>query len=397
MIEKTNGQVRIGFTVEAGDRDVRLVTRSPGTSIMGTMSNNHKPIAPLHPFAVDIDLLDRMLNFEITGDPHYSGLEIQGFDDPAHGRGMLVLLGRTDNGKTDVYFERGLQLDPASYAIGNGLGVWVETEFETARLDVHTEGVEANVCFFDSEDRLIEVRAGDRTPRGRRTAAFLAPMGAAVAEPRSLPLIWMSKFDLLRRNGPSPIIRIDGRVVDIGRLPAEWLIRRRLIKVTSDLCAVAVNPAQEDPLPLTALATSGDTVGGVGGTRAIVGHKGDHEARLTFDPPFPDLRKPSEVRSGSGVWSAAIDGTPVVAGVWRVLPADGAARVDLEVTDGWQPKGLPLLMSIVTRIAPVFRSWPTTYQWTATITDGKTPTMTSQWTRTGSDRGESYRSFTRSG
>jgi hypothetical protein len=360
------------------------------------MTNNRRARAPLHPFSLDIDLLDRMLNFEITGDPYYSGLEIQAFDDPDHGRGFLVLLGRSDDGKTDVYFERGLHLDPASYAIGNGLGEWVETEFEIANLDIDSRGVSANVRFADTKGRLIEVRAGDRTPRGRRTAAFLAPMGAAIAEPRSLPLIWMSEFDLLRRTGPTPIVRIDGREADLGRLPAEWLIRRRLIKITSDLCAVAVNSTQEDPVPIDACETGGETVGDDRGTDALVGSAGGHDARLTFDPPFPDLGEPLNVGPGSGAWSVTIDGTPIVGGAWRVRPGDGEVRVDLEVINGWQPKGLPILMSVVTRIAPVFRSWPTTYRWTATIVDDDRPTMTSQWTRTEGDRGESYRSFTRS-
>ena len=360
------------------------------------MTDNRRARAPLHPFALDIDLLDRMLNFEITGNPHYSGLEIQGFDDADHGHGMLVFLGRSDNGRTDVYFERGLRLDPASYAIGNGLGEWVETEFEIANLDIDAYGVRTEVRFADACGRLIEVQASDHTPRGRRMAAFLAPMGAAITEPLSLPLIWMSKFDLLHRPGPTPIVRIDGREANLGRLPAEWLIRRRLIKVTSDLCAAAINPSLEDPIPIDALETGGETVGGERGTEALVGSAGGHEARLTFDPPFPDLSKPSNVGASTGDWSATIDGTPIVAGAWQVRPGDGEVRVDLEVIDGWQPKRLPLLMSIVTRVAPVFRSWPTTYRWTATIVDGDKPTMTSRWFRTDGDRGESYRSFTRS-
>lgn len=367
------------------------------TSIMGSMNSDRRPAVPLHPFALDIDLLDRMLNFEITGDPHYSGLEVQGLDDPDHGRGMLVFLSRSEDDKVDVYFERGLRLDPAAYSIGSGLGNWVETKFEAANLEVSAYGVWAEVRFADTSGRLIEVQASDRTPRGRRTAAFLAPMGAAIAEPRSLPLIWMSEFDLLHRTGPAPVVRIDGREANLGRLPAEWLTRRRLIKVTSDLCAVAVNPSREDPVPIDALEAGGETVGGDRGTDALVASAGGHDARLTFDPPFPDLSEPSNVGPSSGAWSATIDGTPIVDGAWRVRPRDGEVRVDLEVTNGWQPKGLPLLMSIVTRIAPVFRSWPTTYRWTATIVDGDKPTMTSQWTRTEGDRGESYRSFTRSG
>lgn len=363
---------------------------------MGAVADDDGCRAPLHPFTLEIDLVARMLNVEITGDPHYSGLEIQGLDDAAHGRGTVVLLTRTGDSRTDVYYERGLRLDKAGYAIAGGLGEWVETEFENAILDVGAEGVRASVRFADAAGRLVEVEVSDRTPRGRRASAFLAPMGAAITEPRSLPLVWMPQFDLLHRSGPAPTIRIDGRAARVGRLPAERLLRRRLIKVASDLCVVAVNAGEVGPVRLGSRGTGARTVGGARGTEAIVRTAGGHEARLELDPPFPALGTP--VGACDGAWSVVIDDAPVVAGSWRVRPADGEVHVELDVTQGWRPEGLPLLMSIVTRVAPVFRTWPTTYRWTATLVDGDDePTVTSRWTRTKGDRGESYRALTRSG
>ena len=41
----------------------------------------------LCPFDLQVWTLDRMLNFEITDDLDYEGLELQVFDDPAHGPG----------------------------------------------------------------------------------------------------------------------------------------------------------------------------------------------------------------------------------------------------------------------------------------------------------------------
>jgi hypothetical protein len=48
-------------------------------------------------------------------------------------------------------------------------------------------------------------------------------------------------------------------------------------------------------------------------------------------------------------------------------------------------------MRAVTRLAPVFRSWPTTYHWSGTVTLGERPTLTARWERTGGPRDESYR------
>jgi hypothetical protein len=40
-------------------------------------------------------------------------------------------------------------------------------------------------------------------------------------------------------------------------------------------------------------------------------------------------------------------------------------------------------MRTVTSLVPVFRRWPTTYRWSATVRLGEPPTMTSRWERTG--------------
>jgi hypothetical protein len=361
---------------------------------MNSMTNEGPHPAPLVPFSIRIDVLDRMLNLEIADDPTYQGLEIQAFNDTDHGQGITVFLSRRVDGTTDVYYQAGLELDPRTYAIGGGLGAWVECAFEVARLVISPEGVDAEVQFTDVDGRKIEVRVGDRTRRGRRVAAFLAPMGAAITDPRSLPLVWMSRFDLLRRTGAAPVIRIDGRQASAGRLPAEWLLRRRLIKVASDLCVVSVNPVEDEPIQLTTDVPDGEVVAKPTGVQTIATTKGTHQAVIRLDPPFPDLARAISRASTKGAWDLLIDATPVISGTWHAAPEGDEIRLGFDVTQGWRPRGLPLLMEVVTRVAPVFRRWPTTYRWTATVTLGDPRMMKSRWERTGTERGESYRSLT---
>lgn len=347
---------------------------------------------PAHPFRIQTDLLDRMINFEIADDPHYSGLEMQAFDDPAHGKGHLVFLIRRQDGRCDVYAEPQLRVDRSNYEIGNGLGTWSETEFDMAHLTFDGDGVRADVGFTDIADRRIEVHIVDHTPRGRRTAAFLAPMGADIDQPRSLPLVWMSRFDLLRRSRPEPFVEIDGRRATTGRLPMEPLIGRRLIKVASDLFVVSLNPAISDPTALDEPEPERRIIGDAGSTGGLVAAAGSHQVRLLFDPGFPALQPGTEPAEGD--WTVEVDGTNLIGGLWRLLRIDSRHRIVLDVTRGWQPRGLPVLMSIVTRVAPVFRTWPTTYRWIAEIGHGEDTTMTSRWTRTTDARGESYRTMT---
>jgi hypothetical protein len=126
-------------------------------------------------------------------------------------------------------------------------------------------------------------------------------------------------------------------------------------------------------------------------TKAIVGRAGGHEIRFEFDPPFADLRTVTAAQRSD--WTISIDGNRIVAGTSQITPG-AETVVRLDVTEGWRPVALPMLMRIVTRVAPVFRTWPTTYQWKATISENEL--MTSTWRRTETDRGESYRKLTAS-
>ena len=169
---------------------------STGETIM-EQQEQPLPASLIVPFSLKMEVLDRMLNFEITDDPIYSGFEIQGFDDDEHGHGMLVFLQRREDEKTDVYFERGLKLNPKLYAVGGGLGVWTEQTFQAIRLDIsESKGIDAEVKFTDIDSRRIEVHVSDKTPLSKRrmSKGFLAPMGAAIAKPQSLPLVYMRQL-----------------------------------------------------------------------------------------------------------------------------------------------------------------------------------------------------------
>jgi hypothetical protein len=99
------------------------------------------------PFDLQLWTVDRMLNFEITDDPDYAGLELQLFDDPAHGKGMAVLVRRRENGRFDIYRQPGLTLDPEIAQVGGELGAWTEAAIDPARFDIGPDGVDVDVGF----------------------------------------------------------------------------------------------------------------------------------------------------------------------------------------------------------------------------------------------------------
>ena len=354
----------------------------------------------LCPFNLQVWAVERMLNFEIGDDPDYEGLELQVFDDPVHGRGMAVLMRRRVDGRIDIYRQPGLTLDPEIAQVGGELGEWTEAPIDPARFDIGPDGIRVAVGFADVAGRVIEVRIDDRDGRRRRRGTLLAPVGAVVEDPVSLSLFLMGGCDLVRRCGRAFDIRIDGRPVTTGRLPGGWLHRRRLVKYTADPTVVICSRSHDGPPAMVDRLAPGEIEVDPrsGGIAALRAHNGGHRARLELTPALPDLARLRPGATVEGSWRLGIDGTAaVVGGVWAVERRQDRVELVLDVVQGWRPKGLPPLMTAVTRLAPVFRSWPTTYRWSATVTLGERPTMTGRWQRKSGQRDQSYRRLTAAG
>ena len=354
----------------------------------------------LNPLSLAVDPLAAMLNCELADHPVYDGLELQWFDDDVHGTGMLAFLSRRADRRVDYYPQPGLRLDPSHYSIGGGTGAWTETVYDVARLAVTDDGVDAEVRFTDVGGRDIEIRVDDRDGRRRRRAGLLAPVSSGIDHPTALMLVWLPGFDLVRATGTPPVIRIDGEDAAIGRLPGVRLHRRHLIKYAAPVIAVDVNADSDGPLVASGpyddvVVVPGPMLAQEGlGIAAVTAGAGGHVARLNLDPALPD---PADLLDGSlieGGWHVAVDGTRLTGGRWRAARDGDDVELAMEITERWRPHRLPWLMRLVTTAVPVFRRWPTTYRWRATVTLGPTPSLTSRWERTASDGGESYRRAT---
>jgi hypothetical protein len=357
------------------------------------------PAGLLCPFDLSVDRLSRFLNAELVDDPTYEALELQFFDDPSQGTGLLAFLQRREDRRVDYYVTPGLQLDRMSYAIGGGTGSWNETVFARHRLEVAADGVVADVGFVDVDGRPIEVRVDDRDGRTRRRGTLLAPVGSGIDDPKALMLVHLHGFDLVRRGEHDPVIRIGGRRVSTGTLPGRRFHGHELIKYAAPLHTIMVNRATVGPVPLvdregtTAVRVADDG----GGIAALVAGDGGHRVRLAFRPAVPDIATLRAGRTAHGAWRVfAGDVPPLTGGSWTLVRRGDEVIIRFAVTEPWRPGPLPWLPRIVTRVVPVFRQWPTTYRWTARVALGEHPTMESHWERTGAED-DSYRRATGQG
>ncbi len=359
------------------------------------MPTDTPPRGILCPFDLHVDPMARFLNCELADDPHYTGLEVQWFDDAEHGRGMLVFLERRADRLVDYYVEPGLQVDRDNYVLGAGTGEWTQASFEVAELEIGPTGVRCHVAFTDLAGRDIEVEVDDRRPGDRATGSLLAPVGSAILEPASLLLVHLHGFDLVRQGEDAPRVSIDGRQASTGVLPGRALHGRELIKYAAPLTVITLNRAQDGPLRRV---SEGDDVRlDVDGIAALQGHANDDRVRFELRPSFPDVETLPDQHTRTGAWRVFPGDLPELAGGrWRVHRDGDQIAIDLEVTRGWRPGPLPPLMRTVTTVLPVFRRWPTTYRWHGVVTLGEQPRLRSGWERRG-DGGAAYRRATGSG
>jgi hypothetical protein len=353
----------------------------------GSRASNTAEIPVVSPFHLHTDPMEGLLlvNFENDPDRIYLGLEPQFFDDEVHGRGLLVIGWRVD-GKVDVYHEPGLRLDPQTYGIaGKGLHAMEERSFAAARFALGPAGARVDLGFRDLEDREIRLLVWETDTRPRRPFAFLAPMGGAATAPPALPLVFVHDFYFVRRAGSEIRIEIDGRAHRGDPIPL--LLdgtRVHFLRYSADPFIVTWNPTPEGRAEV--LEVGSEPVQGVflaesRGVRYELEANGDfreirrmsrrqegHEVVVEFTPALPHLlalRDQVEVSGAFRISAHPAAGT--VTGRWRVARHDHELLMEAIPEGGWTPGEAPRMARLLFRAVSMFRTWPSTYLWRATL------------------------------
>jgi len=352
------------------------------------------------PFHIAVEPLERLLlvNFENDPDDVYKGFEPQVFDDEKHGCGHLVIGWRID-GRVDVYHERSVRPDPATFGItGGGLAAMIPTDFESARFSIEDQGADAKYAFKDQLRRPVIIRIKETSPKRRKPFGLLAPMGAAAEHPQALPLVYLLDFYFVRKHGTRVNVSIDGRSHHIDRLPFPmdfaWMYFARY---SPQPLIALLNPAFEGPLPQADLTKAGtaaiswrghdislDWTEGTPGIASMSCADGVHPVSLRFDPPFPHLLSIPEAGTALGSFEiGSHPSTGLVGGGYRVQRAGGLITLTMTPSLGWMPRPSKWSLRLLYAVAGIFKNWPKTYRWDAQIQIQKSGlgTMASAWTR----------------
>jgi len=341
----------------------------------------------IFPFFLQIDPMEALFVISIKGDPEFTGIEPQTFNDPINGRGMRILRYRR-NGMVDVYWQPGVRVDRESFRIGKGTADFAETEITPARLKITETGVDLHYAFTDLQGRINELTIRENAP-GKKSFPLLAPVSADIENPIQLNVVYLPNFDLLQKPGTVINGRIGERAVKLDTIPmilhghTIWLARYSAGTVIGKL-----NPPMDRPVEVD-LNEAGTAV--FDGMLVFTDPAGDLMrigagteptcVEIVFDPSFPNLLSLTEGETASGRWYFNAAGKRITGGMYRAVHTGTNVDIDLEVLDHWKPVDLPFSVSILTTLVKVFKTWPATYRWSGKVSLGEKPSMDGKWER----------------
>jgi hypothetical protein len=346
----------------------------------------------LVPITLDLSPIRRLLVLDLTGDPTYRTLEPQVLDDP-DGGDLVVLLAYRRDGHVELYVPQGCDLDPAGYAgLGKGLLGIHHGEFEHARFEVTDEGLRLDLVLTVPAGRRFDLHLHEHLARPRDRFVALAPVGGAFDTPNFFPFLWLPGMSFVPVRGTEVEVRVDGRSRTVPRLPLPIGGRRCLMaRYDPDVLVCQLNPDHLDvPVRAPARAGPGPHVPGVDvvetpdgyGIAAVSVGRGDHTCAALLDPPLPDLRALPAAARRSGSILLQADHRTELRGRYELTRAADHVDLVLEGFGPWRTRSRRPLLGVLFRL-PVFRRWPTTYRWQATLdlTTTSQQTLSSRWSR----------------
>ena len=321
------------------------------------------------PFSLRLTSPRRLLLISLADDPVYADLEVQWVDGPGTGRGLVLLAIRREDSTTDVYVDERVSLPPEDYEVAAGIASFNEVRMQRARFEVDGAGVDLDLDTALADGRTLTMRIRERLAQPRWKADMLAPAGHAMTRPRFFPFFWMGEIGFLRWRNATVEVATDGQPRRVVRAGVPW----RLTRYATAPMTALWNEAADGP----AVTDDRDQL------RALAVTRAGHTLTIEHDPPFPDVADLPPGSSVSGRVTAGVDGRVQLGGAWWARRAADTIELGIDIDEPWRPGRQPVIASAVFTMLRVFRTWPTTYRWRATVDlSAATPTIRSGWSRT---------------
>jgi len=349
------------------------------------------------PFSLSLVPMERLLLINITKDPDevYTGFEPQAYDDPATGRGLIVIAYLHD-GRIDVYHQPGVNLSGKNFDIvGQGLREQAERPMAGARFDISPTGLDLDIAFDDLLGRPIRLRIREERDKPTHPFAILAPMGNSAEHPPALPLYFLYDFYFVRRARTELRISVGGRDHKPDSIP--MLLdgaRVHFLRYAAAPFIVDWNAAHDGELAPLSFA-DGDRraidgpvthelalIDGRPALAAMAISDGRRALRVAFHPPFPDVTALPDGAGVAGTFAVEAGAGGAVTGTYHTGRAGDQVDITLQPSGGWRPGPVQWGARLIFALVPLFRKWPQTYVWRGRVDlSGERPRLRSRWER----------------
>lgn len=343
------------------------------------------------PFALELSPLRGLLIIDLADDPTYRTLEPQLLDG-ANGVGLTLLAYRHD-GRVELYAEPHLQVEESGYdGLEQGLAGIQRTTFDPARFEITDDGLKLDIALSAPNGRQFDLHLHEHLKGSRDHFPLLAPVGGAFTTPAFFPFLWLPTMSFVPVRRTEVTLRVDGQPRTIRRLPLP-IGGRRCLMARYDLDAMvcqlnpswATDPSQVPATPTGSSSHNERDVVDVHGEPSLAGlrvRRGAHSCAVRLDPPLPDPRLVPPAARLQGSVQLQADGTTELQGRYELERTSERVTLVVDRIGPWRTRQRRPLLGLLFRL-PIFRRWPTTYRWEATLDLTASPgsAWTSRWLR----------------
>ena len=348
----------------------------------------------LVPITLELSPIQRLLIIDVADDPSYRTLEPQVLDGPD--RCVLVLLAYRHDGYVELYVPSGSEVDRSGYdGLGKGLDGIYPVVFEQACFEVADDGLKLDLALAAPNGRRFDLHLHEQLRRPRDRFPALAPVGGGFETPAFFPFVWLPGLSFIPVRRTEVDVRVDEQARNVPRLPLPIGGRRCLMaRYDPDVLVCQVNPddvevATRVPVPPEDASQAVD-VEAVEVVEVETGHgiaalrvgRGGHTCALRFEPPLPDLRALPVPTRRQGAMLVQADHTTELRARYALTRTEDRVEFVIEDVGPWRTRSRRPLLAVLFRL-PIFRRWPTTYRWQATLEldAGPDARLSSRWER----------------
>lgn len=305
------------------------------------------------------------------------------------GSEAMVIIGYRQDHLVDIYHSPNIHLVKEDYTIvEKGANKIIETYFHKSLFEVNQHGLQLDIAFEDIYGRNICLKILENNPKKPLLMNLLAPVGYGCENPKEMMLVFMNKFSFVRYKKSDISINIGSKEIqpEVFIKPMGWLQYK--YSGNSFVCKVFPNFSGELPsIVENKVGNNKFSLSPDGRIECIHVPIFDKELTLSFLPSFPNITSLRQGESFIGEWKIRLNvSTGTVGGKYYISTNEHGINIKISPDKGWIPdKPYPFLMSILFKLVKIFKQWPTTYQWDASITqkDDNTLFMESSWRRIG--------------